>query len=176
MDLRVPSGLFFTLVGLILMKKGFFAPETRAALTTVNVNLYSGICMLVFGLFLLALAWRAAKTALVTADDADLPFSIGAAGITVIWLFFHGRPGTALLLIGLDVILRIFVAMSGVWIVLALLVPLLVIFYFGSEGGRIAMAYKHYKSVAELQAGERNWTIAGAICLALFLILWVGIS
>ncbi len=62
MDLRVPSGWFFTLVGLILMGMGFFAPETRAALTTENVNLYSGICMLVFGLFLLLLAWRATRS------------------------------------------------------------------------------------------------------------------
>ena len=59
MDLRVPSGWFFTLVGLILVGMGVFAPDTRAALTTVNVNLYSGLAMLLFGLFLLLLAWRA---------------------------------------------------------------------------------------------------------------------
>jgi hypothetical protein len=59
MDLRVPSGWFFTLVGLILVGSGIFAPDTRAALTTVNVNLYSGIAMLIFGMFLLLLAWRA---------------------------------------------------------------------------------------------------------------------
>jgi len=61
MDLRVPSGSFFTLVGLILLGMGVFAPETRAALITVNVNLYSGVGMLVFGLFLLLLAWRATR-------------------------------------------------------------------------------------------------------------------
>ena len=61
MDLRVPSGSFFTLVGLILLGMGVFAPETRAALTSVNVNLYSGVGMLVFGLFLLLLAWRATR-------------------------------------------------------------------------------------------------------------------
>jgi len=61
MDLRVPSGSFFTLVGLILLGMGVYAPETRAALTTVNVNLYSGVGMLVFGLFLLLLAWRATR-------------------------------------------------------------------------------------------------------------------
>jgi hypothetical protein len=61
MDLRVPSGWFFTLVGLILLGMGFFAPHMHAApLTTENVNLYSGASMLVFGLFLLAMAWRAA--------------------------------------------------------------------------------------------------------------------
>ncbi|HLY19321.1 MAG TPA: hypothetical protein VKR61_18975 [Bryobacteraceae bacterium] len=62
MDLRVPSGWFFTLVGLILVGMGIFAPDTRAALTTVNVNLYSGLSMLVFGIFLLLLAWRAARS------------------------------------------------------------------------------------------------------------------
>jgi hypothetical protein len=59
MDLRVPSGWFFSLLGLILLRMGIFKPETRAALTTENVNLYAGACMLVFGLFLLLLAWRA---------------------------------------------------------------------------------------------------------------------
>jgi ABC-type antimicrobial peptide transport system permease subunit len=62
MDLRVPSGWIFTLLGLILLGMSVFAPETRAALTTENVNLYSGICMLVFGLFLLLLAWRATRS------------------------------------------------------------------------------------------------------------------
>ena len=59
MDLRVPSGWFFTLLGLILLGMGVFAPATRAPLTTDNVNLYAGACMLVFGLFLLLMAWRA---------------------------------------------------------------------------------------------------------------------
>jgi len=61
MDLRVPSGWFFTVLGLILMGMGLFAPETRAALTTANVNLFCGIGMLVFGLFLLLMAWRAIR-------------------------------------------------------------------------------------------------------------------
>jgi uncharacterized membrane protein len=61
MDLRVPSGWFFTLVGFILIGWGLYAPNARAALTDVNVNFYSGICMLVFGIFLLLLAWRAVR-------------------------------------------------------------------------------------------------------------------
>jgi hypothetical protein len=62
MDLRVPSGWFFTLVGLILLGMGVFAPHMRAApLTTANVNLYTGAGMLVFGLFLLFMAWRATR-------------------------------------------------------------------------------------------------------------------
>ena len=61
LDLRVPSGWFFTLLGAILLGMGIFAPDTRAALTDANVNLYAGALMLVFGLFMLLLAWRAAR-------------------------------------------------------------------------------------------------------------------
>jgi ABC-type amino acid transport system permease subunit len=63
LDLRVPSGWFFTVLGLILLGMGIFAPDTRAALSDANVNLYSGIPMLVFGLFMLLLAWRASRRA-----------------------------------------------------------------------------------------------------------------
>jgi hypothetical protein len=61
MDLRIPSGSFFVLLGLILVGMGLLTPSERAALTDVNVNLYSGLTMLVFGGFLLALAWRAVR-------------------------------------------------------------------------------------------------------------------
>jgi len=61
LDLRVPSGWFFTVLGLILLGMGLFAPDTRAALSDANVNLYSGLAMLVFGLFMLLMAWRASR-------------------------------------------------------------------------------------------------------------------
>jgi len=61
LDLRVPSGLFFVLLGLILLALGIFAPDMRAQLTEANVNLYCGIGMTVFGAFLLAMAWRGAR-------------------------------------------------------------------------------------------------------------------
>ena len=60
MDLRIPSGLFFTLLGLILTVMGLFSPGVRAPLTDVNVNLYAGIAMLLFGAVLLLLGRRAA--------------------------------------------------------------------------------------------------------------------
>ena len=63
LDLRVPSGWFFTVLGLILLGMGLFAPETRAALSDANVNLYSVLAMLVFGLFMLLMAWRASRRA-----------------------------------------------------------------------------------------------------------------
>jgi hypothetical protein len=61
MDLRVPSGLFFALLGVILAGLGVLAPDMRAPLTEVNVNLYSGLSMLAFGAFLLFMAWRASR-------------------------------------------------------------------------------------------------------------------
>ena len=61
MDLRIPSGWFFVLLGLILVGMGILTPSERAALTEANVNLYCGFVMLAFGGFLLALAWRASR-------------------------------------------------------------------------------------------------------------------
>jgi hypothetical protein len=54
MDLRVPSGWFFLLLGVILLAVSWTAPQ--APLTDVNVNLYSGLCMSLFGGILLWLA------------------------------------------------------------------------------------------------------------------------
>lgn len=58
-DLRWPSGLFFTLLGVILCVTGFVWPGHRAPLTEVNVNLYAGAGMLIFGGVMLWLARRA---------------------------------------------------------------------------------------------------------------------
>jgi hypothetical protein len=58
MDLRLPTGFFFTLVGLVLTGVGAISP-THARLTDVNVNLYSGLAMLIFGGILLWLSRRA---------------------------------------------------------------------------------------------------------------------
>jgi hypothetical protein len=56
LDLRVPTGFFFAIVGLILLAMGVFAPSERAALTDSNVNLYCGLVMLAFGLIMLGLS------------------------------------------------------------------------------------------------------------------------
>jgi hypothetical protein len=58
LDLRVPSGWFFTLLGLILATYGLASPGARAPLTGLNVNLYSGLVILGFGVILLLLARR----------------------------------------------------------------------------------------------------------------------
>jgi uncharacterized membrane protein len=56
LDLRVPTGFFFTMVGLILVVMGVFQPSERPALMDTNVNLYCGLVMLAFGLFMLTLS------------------------------------------------------------------------------------------------------------------------
>jgi hypothetical protein len=58
MDLRLPTGLFFTAVGLILSLMGVLGAYRPAPLTQSNVNLYAGLVMLVFGGVML---WAARK-------------------------------------------------------------------------------------------------------------------
>jgi hypothetical protein len=62
MDLRVPSGWFFTLIGVILLGYDVLQPDARARLTAADVNLYCGFLMLAFGAFLLLLARRGARS------------------------------------------------------------------------------------------------------------------
>jgi hypothetical protein len=57
LDLRVPSGWFFLVMGAILLAVGAFSHYT-APLTPFNVNVYTGAVMLVFGGILLWLARR----------------------------------------------------------------------------------------------------------------------
>jgi len=61
LDLRIPCGSFFALLGFILIATGLFSPDSRAPLSETNVNLYAGIVMLLFGSFMLALAQRARR-------------------------------------------------------------------------------------------------------------------
>ena len=56
LDLRRPSGWFFAILGLILVVRGIFSPEVRAALTEANINLYCGAVMFVFGAIMLLLS------------------------------------------------------------------------------------------------------------------------
>jgi hypothetical protein len=59
MDLRVPSGWFFLLLGGILILVGVLT-NAAAPLTDVNVNLYTGVAMALFGG---ALLWLSRKRA-----------------------------------------------------------------------------------------------------------------
>ena len=58
MDLRLPAGLFFSGLGIILCVVCTVVPEQHAPLTQTNVNLYSGLVMLTFGGVMLWLSRR----------------------------------------------------------------------------------------------------------------------
>jgi hypothetical protein len=61
LDLRIPSGFFFAVMGALLTLQSVLSPDLRAPLTVGNVNLYSGLFMLAFGGVLLLLARRGRK-------------------------------------------------------------------------------------------------------------------
>jgi uncharacterized membrane protein HdeD (DUF308 family) len=59
-DLRRPTGFLFALLGLILLLYGLISPGVEAPLEPgVNVNLWCGLTLLVFGGCLLWLSFRA---------------------------------------------------------------------------------------------------------------------
>jgi hypothetical protein len=57
-DLRVPTGLLFSLLGILLLIYGVVRPDARAPLTETNLNLWCGLVLLVFGGVLLWLSRR----------------------------------------------------------------------------------------------------------------------
>ena len=62
-DLRRPIGFLFSLLGLILLFYALIAPDARAPLDAdVNVNLWCGVMLLVFGGCLLWLSFRTKRS------------------------------------------------------------------------------------------------------------------
>lgn len=64
LDIRWPIGLMFSLIGLILVVYGFITgsgSEIYQRSLGLNVNLYWGLLLLVFGGTMLTLAWRGSK-------------------------------------------------------------------------------------------------------------------
>jgi hypothetical protein len=62
LDLRLPIGLLFSLFGVILVVYGLVSdPAIYARSLGINVNLWWGLVLLVFGLVMLALVYRATR-------------------------------------------------------------------------------------------------------------------
>lgn len=62
LDLRFPMGLLFSTLGLLLSGYGLLGDQAvYAASMGINVNLWAGLGILVFGLAMLASGWKAMK-------------------------------------------------------------------------------------------------------------------
>ena len=60
LDIRLPIGLLFAIVGALLTLYGLLGPATGQRTLGINVNLWWGVVLLVFGVVMLALS-RAAR-------------------------------------------------------------------------------------------------------------------
>ena len=64
LDIRIPIGSLFTVLGALLAGYGLFSnPAIYQRSLGIDINLWWGVVLLVFGLAMLALAWRAARRA-----------------------------------------------------------------------------------------------------------------
>ena len=64
LDIRWPIGLMFSLIGALLVICGLVTgsdAEMYRRSLDININLYWGLLLLVFGLGMLTLAWRGAQ-------------------------------------------------------------------------------------------------------------------
>ena len=62
LDVRIPIGGMFTIFGIVLIAYGLLSdPAIYQRSLGINVNLWWGLALLVFGLVMLWLAYRAAK-------------------------------------------------------------------------------------------------------------------
>ncbi len=72
LDLRWPIGLMFSLIGAMLVIYGLITnsnAETYARSLGINIDLYWGLLLLVFGGAMLILAWRGAQKAATEPPD-----------------------------------------------------------------------------------------------------------
>jgi hypothetical protein len=62
-DIRFPIGLLFSIIGILLAVYGFMT--TGAAMYShplnININIYSGVCLTIFGVLMLVMALAAQK-------------------------------------------------------------------------------------------------------------------
>jgi len=71
LDLRLPMGLMFSIVGALLVIWGLITNAWKNYYDCslgINVNLWWGLVLLAFGLAMLGLAWAATRT---KSDDND---------------------------------------------------------------------------------------------------------
>ena len=60
-DIRFPIGLLFSILGVVITVFGFITKgsEIYKSSLKININLWTGMCLVVFGVFMLIMAVRA---------------------------------------------------------------------------------------------------------------------
>jgi ABC-type nickel/cobalt efflux system permease component RcnA len=60
MDIRLPIGLLFSILGLVITVFGFMTNGSKIYENSlnININIYTGIVLVVFGVFMLFMAMR----------------------------------------------------------------------------------------------------------------------
>jgi multisubunit Na+/H+ antiporter MnhG subunit len=70
LDIRIPIGSLFVILGALLAGYGLVSdPAIYRRSLGIDINLWWGAVLLIFGLAMLALAWRAAARARASADS-----------------------------------------------------------------------------------------------------------
>jgi hypothetical protein len=70
LDIRIPIGLLFAIIGSALLAFGAFSnPRIYGRSLDINVNLIWGVVLLVFGLLMLAFGRRAGKSEQARSGD-----------------------------------------------------------------------------------------------------------
>jgi hypothetical protein len=64
-DIRLPIGLLFSIIGVLITVFGLATKgaEIYKHSLGININIYSGICLTIFGVIMLAMALNAQKKA-----------------------------------------------------------------------------------------------------------------
>jgi protein-S-isoprenylcysteine O-methyltransferase Ste14 len=63
LDIRIPLGMMFTILGCLLVGFGFFSDAAIYQRSLgIDINLWWGLVLLVFGALMLWLGWRAAAS------------------------------------------------------------------------------------------------------------------
>ncbi len=112
----------------------------------------------------------AARPAISSAAE-PLPFSWGAAGVPVLWHAFHGKGGLALAILFFNVLGNIAGKLGPEASVIGVVISVVVFVILGNNGSKIAMEHRGYASIAELEKGERAWTVFGVISFAIVMCL-----
>lgn len=74
LDVRIPIGGMFTIIGAILIVYGLVSGDAIYQRSLgINVNLWWGLVLLVFGLVMLGLAWRAGAKSRQQGQDPRPP-------------------------------------------------------------------------------------------------------